>query len=70
MKDLKKIIDEKTIDTIVIGLPINLKGNDTSQTLKVRKLKSQIETLNVKIFFEDERLSSSMAKKSMIIQKD
>ena len=69
LKDLKKIINEKTIDTIVIGLPINLKGNDTSQTLKVRRLKSQIETLNVKIFFEDERLSSSIAKKSMIMQK-
>ena len=52
LKDLKKIINEKTIDTIVIGLPINLKGNDTSQTLKVRKLKSQIETLNVKIFLK------------------
>ena len=52
LQDLKKIIDEKTIDTIVIGLPINLKGNDTSQTLKVRRLKTQIKTLNVKIFFE------------------
>ena len=69
LKDLKNIINEKRIDTIVIGLPINLKGNDTSQTLKVRRLKSQIETLNVKTFFEDERLSSSMAKKSMIIQR-
>ena len=69
LKDLKKIINEKTIDTIVIGLPINLKGNDTSQTVKVRRLKSQIETLNIKTFFEDERLSSSMAKKSMIMQR-
>ena len=69
LQDLKKIINEKTIDTIVIGLPINLKGNDTLQTLKIRKIKSQIESLNVKIFFEDERLSSSMAKKSMIIQR-
>ena len=69
LKDLEKIINEKTIDTIVIGLPINLKGNDTSQTLKVRRLKSQIETLNVKTFFEDERLSSAVAKRSMINQR-
>ena len=69
LKDLKKIINEKIIDTIVIGLPIDMKGNDTLQTLKVRRFKSQIESLNVKIFFEDERLSSSMAKKSMIIQR-
>ena len=68
LKDLKKIINEKTIDTIVIGLPINLKGNDTSQTLKVRRLKSQIETLNVKIFLKM-RDCLLMAKKSMIIQK-
>ena len=52
MKDLKKIIDEKTIDTVVIGLPINLKGDDTSQTLKVRKLENHIKTLNVKIFLK------------------
>lgn len=69
LEDLKEIIDEKSVDTIVIGLPINLRGKDTSQTLKVRKLKNHIETLNVKTFFVDERLSSTLAKKSMIIQK-
>ena len=69
LNELKKIIDEKKIDTIVIGLPIDLKGNDTLQTLKVRKFKNQISTLNVKLFFEDERMTSLIAKKSMIIQK-
>ena len=36
LKDLKKIINEKTVDTIVIGLPINLKGNDTSQNFEYK----------------------------------
>ena len=69
LKDLKKIINEKKVDTIVIGLPINLKGNDTLQTLKVRKLKSELSSLRVKIFFEDERMSSVLAKNSMVLQK-
>ena len=50
LKDLKKIINENKIDTIVIGLPIDLKGNDTIQTVKVRKFRNQISNLNVKIF--------------------
>ena len=68
LKDLKKIINENKIDTIVIGLPIDLKGHDTIQTVKVRKFRNQISNLNVKIFFEDERMSSITAKNSMILQ--
>lgn len=34
--ELKKIIDERLIDEIVIGMPRNLKGEETQQTLKVK----------------------------------
>ncbi len=34
--ELKKIIDERLVDEIVMGLPKNLKGEETQQTLKVK----------------------------------
>ena len=67
--DLKQIITDESIESIVIGLPIGLNGKDTIQTKKVRDFRSQILDLNVLIYFEDERLSSLAAAKSMKIEK-
>ena len=69
IKDINSIINDKSIDTIVIGLPIGFNGQDTAQTKKVRKFKSEISKLNIKIYYEDERLSSVSAIKSMILEK-
>ena len=67
--ELKKIIDDETIESIVIGLPIGLNGRDTIQTQKVREFRLQILDLNIPIYFEDERLSSLAAAKSMKMEK-
>ena len=63
--ELKQIISDESIESIVIGLPIGLNGKDTIQTQKVRDFGSQILDLNVFIYFEDERFSSLTATKSM-----
>ena len=68
IKDLNNIINDKSIEAIVIGLPVGFNGEDTNQTKKVRKFKSEISKLKVKIYFEDERLSSVSAIKSMILE--
>ena len=68
IKDLSNIINDKSIDAIVIGLPIGFNGQDTAQTKKVRNFKSEISKLNIKIYYEDERLSSVSAIKSMILE--
>ena len=62
-------LKKKSVESIVIGLPIGLDGKDTIQTAKVRDFRSQISDLNVNIYFEDERFSSVIAIKSMIIEK-
>ena len=67
--ELKQIITDESIESIVIGLPIGLNGKDTIQTQKVREFRSQILDLNVFIYFEDERFSSLSAAKSMRIEK-
>ena len=36
---LKKIVIENDIENFVLGLPINMKGEDTAQTKVVRKFK-------------------------------
>jgi len=69
IKDLNKIINDKSIEAIVVGLPIGFDGEDTIQTKKVRKFRSEISKLNIRIYFEDERLSSVTAIKSMIMEK-
>ena len=67
--ELKKIIADENIESIVIGLPIGLNGRDTIQTQKVRDFRLQIFDLNIPLYFEDERLSSLSAAKSMKLEK-
>jgi len=61
--ELKKIIDEEGIDTLVIGLPISLRGEATEQTTKVKELADKIKiSLKVNIEYVDERFTSTAAK--------
>jgi putative Holliday junction resolvase len=68
IKELGSIINEKKIETLVIGLPIGLNNQETIQTKKVRLFADLIKILGIPIYFQDERLSSISAKKSLIIQ--
>ena len=68
IKELDSIINEKKIEALVIGLPIGLNNQETIQTKKVRLFADLIKILGIPIYFQDERLSSISAKKSLIIQ--
>jgi len=68
IKELDFIINEKKIETLVIGLPIGLNNQETIQTKKVRLFADLIKILGIPIYFQDERLSSISAKKSLMIQ--
>mgnify|MGYP001421396849 FL=1 len=67
-KKLLELIKEKNVEYIVIGLPIGLKGQETSQTKIVREFAEEISSLALPVYFQDERLSSLSAKKSLIEQ--
>lgn len=75
-KDTGKIIDmikEYECDTVVIGLPKKLDGTDSIQTEKVYEFKNMLENKmrstgikDVKIVWQDERLTTVMAEKVLI----
>jgi len=65
---LKSIVYENNIEIVVLGLPINMKGEDTIQTKKVRNFKKLLSGLGLPVIYEDERLSSISAKNSLALQ--
>ena len=66
LDQLKIIIIDNKVCKLVVGLPYNMKGEDTKQTIKVKEFISFLEfNLSYDIAFIDERLSSVEAEKTM-----
>jgi len=65
---LEIIVTKNDIEILVLGLPINMKGEDTAQTIKVRDFKEILSALRIPIVYEDERLSSVSAINSLMLQ--
>jgi putative Holliday junction resolvase len=70
VKTLRSLIMENDIDSIVIGLPRNLSGDDTSQTDWVRQwVKENKPHINKPLYWQDEALTSKVAASRQIIKK-
>lgn len=78
---LTKLIQEEDIETIVLGLPRTLSGEDSAKTLEVRDFALRLEdSLPVEVVFEDERWSTraadrilheqGLSEKEMRLKKD
>lgn len=75
-KDTGKVLDlikEHNCDTVVIGLPLKLNGEDSIQTEKVREFRQMLENKmrstavkGVEIVWQDERLSTVEAENVLI----
>jgi len=64
ISEIKKIIDDKQIESIVVGYPITLSGNSSTQTKITEDFINKITSvLNIPIYKCDERLSSQEAKR-------
>lgn len=65
---LARYISKHKPKTIVLGMPIGLKGEDTHITENVRLLHKRLESLypDLKIALYDERFTSGMALQSML----
>jgi putative Holliday junction resolvase len=60
---LKQIFSTEGIETLVVGLPRNLSGDDTAQTRSVREFAAQLQRdLGCDIEFQDEALTSHTAE--------
>src|SRR5690554_313483 len=66
MEHISRIIKEKECDTIVIGLPLNMDGTSGKRADMAREFAKKLEEyVNMPIVFQDERLSTVSAEKSL-----
>ncbi|MEK7096120.1 MAG: Holliday junction resolvase RuvX [Patescibacteria group bacterium] len=64
IEELRKIVKENGVKTIVAGLPRNLSGEDTQQTRWVRDFVAKAKSeLGVTFYWQDEALTSHEAMK-------
>lgn len=65
---LKDYILRENVETIILGFPKNMDGNDTDATPLVEKFNLELSTNfpNIPIKLVDERLTSRMAKQTLI----
>ena len=69
--EIKKIITEKEIGGIVLGLPLQMNGEEGAMAEEVRKFAQKLATeINLPFFFWDERLSSAAVENIMIKEAD
>ena len=69
INNIKEIINDKSIEKIIIGLPITLNNTFSDQTKKVQDFAEKLETkIEIPLIQYDERSSSIEAIKSLIKQ--
>jgi putative Holliday junction resolvase len=66
--ELKKMIDEKEVKRIVVGLPINMNGTEGPQVQSVRRFVEEMQKVipDVPVEFWDERLSTVAAERGLL----
>ena len=62
-QEIADLLAAEDVETLVVGLPRNLSGDDTAQTTYVRDFAAKIE--GVEIVFQDEALTSVKAEKEL-----
>ena len=66
---LNSIIKEHNVEKIIVGYPITLKNEFSIQTEKVLKFVTLLkENIQIEVKLYDERLTSKIAQKSLIMQ--
>ena len=69
ISEIIRLVIEKEVEKIVVGIPITLRGFESDQTKVVKEFISTLkERINLPIISLDERLSSVAAEKSLIKQ--
>lgn len=64
---LDNVLKERNIDALVLGNPLNLNGTVSKRSEESFKLKEILEKrYNIKVFMQDERLSTTEAHRMLI----
>lgn len=65
--ELGKIVKEFNIKEVVLGLPLNMNGSNSVRGAETYSFKTKLEKeLNLKVYLQDERLSTIEAEKVLI----
>ena len=69
-KDIKHIMDivkNNKVELIVFGLPYNMDGTESNQTIKTKEFAEKFQEISgIKCIFKDERLTSRIAERMLI----
>ena len=66
INELKKLIIEHGVESLIIGMPLTLAGHKGQQAMRVLEVVKKIKLkLNTPVIFEDERLTSKTAVKRL-----
>ena len=67
LSEIQKIIEREDIEKIIVGLPKTLSGTTGSQASYTQKWANNLAyTLGVEVAYEDERLSSKLARDGLV----
>ena len=66
LEQLRKFIVAQSVAGLVVGLPLNMDGSDSSRTQSVRAFARNLGPLNLPILLWDERWSTQAVERAMI----
>ncbi len=67
LKKIAEVIETENVEAVVLGLPLNMDGSESTQTKLVLKFAGQLkEHLHIPVHLQDERLSSFGAEEKLI----
>lgn len=58
---VQAVLEQERADTVVVGLPRTMRGDDSAQTQRVRTFAAVLGQHGMKVVLEDERLTSRVA---------
>ena len=65
--EIARVVEERDVDTIVIGLPTSLGGEEGKSAADARKLGEELAAVTeANVVFQDERFTSRMAESALL----
>ncbi len=63
---IKALCEQYETDEVLSGLPLNMDGTEGFQAKKVREFCAQVEKQGLKVFFQDERMTTVTAEEALL----
>lgn len=63
---IRELCDRYGTDEVLSGLPLNMDGSEGFQARKVREFCAQVEKRGLKVFYQDERLTTVSAEDALL----